>query len=75
MHIFQTQLAAMQNKDGDSYCWDYLVDTVKLKVFCYLPQGDRQTHCKLNCLGSLSQKDILQMAHKAINNKQFAISC
>ncbi|XP_059471100.1 ubiquitin carboxyl-terminal hydrolase 47-like isoform X2 [Neocloeon triangulifer] len=65
-HI-KNQLAAMQNGDGDSYCRDYLMDTVKLKVFCYSPQSDRQTNCKLNCLGSLTQKEVLQMAHKELN--------
>jgi hypothetical protein len=50
----------MQNRDGVS--WDPLMDTVKLKVYCYLPNGDRQTHCKINCLGSLNLLDVMKIA-------------
>lgn len=50
----------MQNREGVS--WDPLMDTVKLKVYCYLPNGDRQTHCKINCLGSLKLLDVMKIA-------------
>ncbi|XP_065348575.1 ubiquitin carboxyl-terminal hydrolase 47 [Cloeon dipterum] len=72
-HI-KTHLAAMQNGNGaDSFSRDYLMDSAKVKVFCYLPTSDRQVNCKLNCLSSLTLPEVIQLALKELNLQSYPL--